>query len=126
MNLRRKFIDAADVGHADIVVVHALDVADEVIAQQLHQEVDLGLGPAQVVFEREGVEGDEGQVDARGGLDDKLDGLGSLLVTEETLEGALPCPAAVAVHDDGYVLRNLVGVELRVDGRLFRRELVQA
>ena len=35
-----------------------------------------------------------------------------LLVAEESLEGALPCPAAVAVHDDGYVLGDLVGVEL--------------
>ena len=126
LNFARQFLDAADVFHADVVVVHALDVADEVVAQQLHQEVDLGLGTAQIVFEREGVEGDEGQVNARGGLDDELDAFGALLVAEEALEGALAGPAAVAVHDDGDVLRDLCRVELAVEFGLFRRELVQA
>ena len=121
-----QLVDAADVFHADVVVVHALDVADEVAPQQLHQEVDLGLGAAQVVLEREGVEGDEGQVDARGGLDDELDAFGALLVAEEALQRALASPAAVAVHDDGDVLGNLVGVKLRVKCGLFRREFVQA
>ena len=97
-------VDAADVGHADVVVVHALDVADEVGPEELHEEVDLGLGAAQIVLEREGVEGEPGKIDAGGGLDDELDGLGTLLVAEEALEGALSGPAAVAVHDDGDVL----------------------
>ena len=109
---------AADVGHADVVVVHALDVGDEVALEELHEEVDFGLGAAQIVFEREGVEGEPGQVDARGGLDDELDGLGALLVAEEALEGALAGPAAVAVHDDGDVLGDARGVELAVDGAL--------
>jgi hypothetical protein len=43
-------VGAADVGHSDIVVVHALDVADEVVFQELHEEADLGLGAAEVVF----------------------------------------------------------------------------
>ena len=103
-----EIVDAADVGHADVVVVHALDVADEVALEELHEEADLGLGAAQVVFEREGVEGEEGKIDAGGGFDDVLDGLGTLLVTEEALEGALAGPAAVAVHDDGDVLRGFL------------------
>ena len=121
-----KIVGAADVGHADVVVVHALDVADEVALEQLHQEADLGLGAAQIVFEREGVEGEAGKIDARGGLDDVLHGLGALLMAEEALERALAGPAAVAVHDDGYVLGDFGGVELPVDGLLLGGELVKA
>jgi hypothetical protein len=46
---------AADVRDAHIVVVHAFDVVDQVGAQQTHEKVDFGFGPAQIVFEREGV-----------------------------------------------------------------------
>ena len=126
LDLGGQLVGAADVGHAHVVVVHALDVADEVGLEQLHQEADLGLGAAQVVFEREGVEGEPGQVDAGGGLDDELDGLGALLVAEEALEGALAGPAAVAVHDDGDVLRDARGIELAVDAPLFGGEFVRA
>ena len=101
-----ELVDAADVGHADVVVVHALDVADEVAPEELHEEADLGLGAAEIVFEREGVESEPGKVDAGGGLDDELDGFGALLVAEEALQGALAGPAAIAVHDDGDVLGN--------------------
>jgi hypothetical protein len=109
-------VGAADVGHADVVVVHALNVGDEVALEQLHQEADLVLGAAQVVFEREGVEREPGQVDAAGGLDDVLHALCALLVAEEALERALAGPAAVAVHDDGDVLRDAQRIERGVDG----------
>ncbi len=115
---------AADVGHADVVGVHALDVGDEVGLEELHQEGHFRFRTAQIVFEREGVEGDPGDVDARGGFDDVLDGLGALLVAEEALEGAFAGPAAVAVHDDGDVLREAREIEGVVDRALFGSELV--
>ena len=124
LHLVGELVGAADVGHADVVGVHALDVGDEVALEELHEEADLGLGAAQIVFEREGVEGDPGDVDARGGFDDVLDGFGALLMAEEALEGALAGPAAVAVHDDGDVLREAREVEGVVDRALFGRELV--
>ena len=126
LHLLGKIVGAADVGHADVVVVHALDVADEVALEELHEEADLCLGAAQIVFERKGVEGEPGKVDAGGGLDDKLNGFGALLVAEETLEGALAGPTAVAVHDDGDVLGNLGRIELLVKDLLLGRELVDA
>ena len=67
-----------------------------------------------------------GQVDAGGGFDDELDGLGALLVAEEALEGALAGPAAVAVHDDGDVLRDSARGRAAVDAQLFGREFVAA
>jgi hypothetical protein len=35
-------------------------------------------------------------------------------------------PAAVAVHDDGYVLGQALGLERRIDGALLSRQLVDA
>jgi len=46
-------------------------------------------------------------------------------VAEEALEGALAGPAAVAVHDDGDVLRETGEVEGVVDRALLGRELVR-
>ncbi len=126
LDLLREVVGAADVGHANVVVVHSLDVADEVALEELHEEADLGLGAAKIVFEREGVEGEPGQVDAGGGLDDVLDGFGAFLMAEEALKGALAGPAAIAVHDDGDVLGDFFGVELAVDAQLFGSEFVAA
>ena len=122
LDFRRKLTNAADVFHPHVVVVHALDVAHQVVAEQLHEEVDLGLGPAEIVLERKGVEGDEGQVNAGGCLDDELYAFGALLVAEEALQGALACPAAISIHDDGDVLGDFVGVELPVDALLLGGE----
>ncbi len=84
------------------------------------------LGAAEVVFERERVEGQPGEVDAGGGFDDELHAFGALLMAEEAFEGALARPAAVAVHDDGDVLRDARGVEGVVEDALFGGELVGA
>jgi hypothetical protein len=45
-------------------------------------------------------------------------------MAEEALEGALAGPAAVAVHDDGDVLREAREVEGVVDRALLGRELM--
>ena len=111
-------VGAADVGHADVVLVHPLDVPDEIAPEELHQEVDLRLGATEVILEREGVEGEPGEVDARGGFDHELDGFRTLLMAEEALERAVARPTAIAVHDDGDVLGNFIWVELPVDGHL--------
>jgi len=115
-----------DVSHANVVVVHALNVANEIALEELHEEANFGFGTAQIVFKREGVEGEPGKVDTGGGFDDELNGLCALLMAEEAFEGAFACPAAVAVHDDGDVLGNFVGVELPVDTELFGGEFVAA
>ena len=55
-----KLVGATDVGHADIVIVHPLNVSNEVVAQQFHQEVDFVFRTTKVVLERKGVERDPG------------------------------------------------------------------
>ena len=47
-------------------------------------------------------------------------------MAEESLERAFAGPAAVAVHDDGDVLRDAGGIEPGVEGLLFGGELVDA
>jgi hypothetical protein len=93
-------------------------VALQVGLQQAHQEADLGAGPAQIVFERKGVEREPGQADAGGGLRDQLHALGALLVAQKALERAAAGPAAVAVHDDGHMLGQALRLQRRIDGAL--------
>jgi len=45
-------------------------------------------------------------------------------MSEEALESALSGPASIAVHDDGDVLGNFVGVQLPIDDLLFWRQFV--
>jgi len=47
-------------------------------------------------------------------------------VAEEALEGALAGPATVAVHDDGDVLGQPLGLQRRIDGALFISEFMDA
>jgi len=47
-------------------------------------------------------------------------------MAEETLEGTLARPAAVAVHNDGHMLGCAFGVELCVDGGFFGRKFTEA
>ena len=110
---------APDIRNAHVVVVHALDIVDQVRAQQTHEEVDLGLGPAQIILERKGVQRKPGQVDARGRLHHILNRLSALLVAEKSSEAALACPAAVPIHDDGHVLWQACRIQLAVDSLLF-------
>ncbi len=104
LNLGGQLVGAADVLHADVVVHHALEVGLKISLEQAHEEVDLGAGAAEVVFQREGVEGEPGKADTRGGFGNQLHAVGALLVAEEALERAVACPTAIAVHDDSDML----------------------
>ena len=115
---------AADVADAHVVVHHALHIALEIALEQAHEEVDLGAGAAQIVFQRKGVEREPGQADARGGFRDQLHALGALLMAEEALQRAVAGPAAVAIHDDGDVLGQALGLERRIDRALLRGQLI--
>ncbi len=102
------------------------EVGLQVALEQAHQEVDLGAGPAQIVFQGKGVKREPGQADAGGGFSNQLHALGALLVAQEALERALPGPAAVAVHDDGHMLGQALGLQRRIDRALFFGQLIDA
>ena len=126
LNLGGQLVGAADVLDADVVVHHALEVGLKVGLEQAHEEVDLGAGAAEVVFQRKGVEGEPGQADARGGFGDQLHAVGALLVAQEALERAVAGPAAIAVHDDGHMLGQALGLERLIDSALLGGQLIDA
>lgn len=47
-------------------------------------------------------------------------------MAQKAFEGTFACPAAIAIHNDGDMLRNFGGVELLIDGLLLRGELMKA
>ena len=65
------------------------------------------------------------KIDAGGGLDDELNGLCALLVAKEAFEGALTCPAAVAVHDDRNVLGDLGWIKLAIEAQLLGKRSIR-
>jgi hypothetical protein len=118
--------DAADVGDADVVVVHPPDVGYQIGAQQAHEEADFRFRPAKAVLKRKGVEGQPGKIDAGCSLDDVLHGLGTLLMAEEALETPKTRPSAISIHNDGDVFWQPLRIELPKKSQLLRRKLVQA
>src|ERR1035438_6746564 len=117
---------ATDVADANVVIHHALQVGLKVALEQAHEEADLGARSAQIVFQRKGVEREPRQADARGGLSNQLHALGALLVAEEALERALASPASIAVHDDGHVLGQALGLQRRIDSAFFISQFMDA
>ena len=109
---------AADVANADIVVHHALHVALEIALQQPHQEVDFGTRATQVVLERESIQRQPRQPDARSRLRHQLHAFGALLMSQKALQRPVPGPAAVAIHDDGDVLGQALRLERVIDRTL--------
>jgi hypothetical protein len=45
-------------------------------------------------------------------------------MAQEALQAALACPAAIAVHDDGYVVGQTLRVKAVVNRRFVRRQLM--
>jgi hypothetical protein len=119
-------VNAADVADANVALHHAVEVVFKITAQQAHEKVDLGTRTAEAVFQRKGVEGEPGEADLRGGFRNHADAVGALLVAEEALERAVSGPAAIAVHDDGHMLGQTLGLERVIDSPLFRGHLMKA
>ena len=72
LNVRRQLMRPPNGPEANIVPLHPLDVAFQIGLQQAHQEADFGPRPSQVVFERERVECQPRQADARSRLRHQL------------------------------------------------------
>src|SRR5215831_4877093 len=112
-------MNAADEVQPDVVALHQADLVFQVSVQQLHQEFDLGMRAAQKIFRRESIERKRRQVDAGGRLHHVTDGLHALAVPGDARQMAALGPAAVAVHDDGYVFGELSRVQLAEDFSFF-------
>jgi hypothetical protein len=79
---RRQAIEVADRVQPDLVVHDLGPLVAQVVAQQLHQALDL-VGRPRPVLRREGVEGDGLDAELPGGASDVADALGADPVTLE-------------------------------------------
>ena len=83
---------------------------DEILLQQGHEEVEFRLG-ALPVLAAEAVERELADAEPAAFLDGGADAVGAAGVAFDARQAALLRPAAVAVHDDGDVLRQPRGVQ---------------
>jgi len=113
---------APDIAQANVVLVQGGDFVFQILAQQVHQEVDFSLRAPLPIFRREGVERERGHTDACSGLDRIADRLHSRAMARDAGQMPLARPAAVAVHDDGYMAGQAGGIELGEQLRFFAVE----
>src|SRR5262245_29432571 len=90
---------------------HLAELAREVLAQELHQAVDLARRPVPVLA-REGEQREVLDAELAARLDDGAHRVLADPVPVETRQSALLRPAPVAVHDDRHVGRESIVVEL--------------
>ena len=103
-DLVRKTAPVADHGDAHSLPLELGRFACDAAAEELHQGVYFGCGTAPVLG-REGIECQVLHAPAHGGTQRSAHGLDTRGVTFVTLLAVQPGPPAVAVHDDGDVLR---------------------
>src|SRR5207302_4602227 len=94
---------------ADVLPQDRRPLLHEVLLEEHHEEVQLGLRPLPVLA-GEAVEGELADAEAAAFLDGGADAEDALGVALDALLAALARPAAVAVHDDGDVARQAGGV----------------
>jgi hypothetical protein len=95
---------------ADVVAQQRVQLLAQVVLQQRHQGGDLGLRPLPVL-DRERVEGQHLQAQARGGLHHVPHGVDAGAVPLHPALVAELRPTPVAVHDDRDVARQPVEVD---------------
>ena len=103
----------------DVIALHQFQFLLEVGLQQLHQELDFARRTAQEILCREGIKREGRQPDAGGRLSHIAYGFHAALVAGNTWQMATFGPAAVAVHDDGDMFRELVGIQLAEEFSFF-------
>ena len=95
----------ADDREADVLVEDLLPLVEQILLQQRHEEVELGLGPLPVLG-AEAVKRELPDAEPAAFLGDGIDRLGAARVALDARLARALRPAAVAVHDDGDVARQ--------------------
>ena len=122
-DIRRELVGAADDVEADVVLEQRRELRAQIPLQQHHQRADFGGRPLPVL-DRERIERQHLEAEPRRGLDHVAHGVDAGAMAFDPRQVALARPAAVAVHDDGDVAREPVGLELAARAPL--RRLPQA
>ena len=110
-----KFLLAADIFQANVVLVERGDFRLQIAAEQSHQKSDFALGPLLPVLFGERVERERRNVNARRGLDRRAHGGNAGAMPGHARHVAAFGPAPVAVHDDGDVPGEPRRIETPVD-----------
>ena len=109
--LRRQHAEVAQKAQAVAVLLHRVDALVQVLLEKLHDAVDLVLRPLPVLgrkgVDRQVVDAEILAVGAKA-----AEGLRAGLVARRARQGTLLRPAAVAVHNDGNMTRQVVQVNL--------------
>src|SRR5579862_7187681 len=105
LHRRRQFVGAAQKTHADVVFLDERHLLADVFTEQLHEKLDFGFGAAPV-FHGEGVKSQRFNLHTGAGFDGAARGFRAFAVAGDAGEMAALGPAAVAVHDHGYVARQ--------------------
>lgn len=111
LNAFRQMPVAADERKPDVIALHQRQFIFQVAMEQLHQEVDLGRGPAQEILRGKGIESQSRKLDARGRLHDVTHGFNSAFVAGDAWQMTTPGPAAIAVHNDGNMPGKLAWIQ---------------
>ena len=109
LHFNRQLVDVTDDAEADVVLHESL--LFDGVEQEGHEGGYL-VGGTIPVLGREGVKGQVADAEACSFFGDDVYGFGASLVAEAALLALLFGPASVAIHDDGYMLRDAVGVYL--------------
>ena len=109
-DIRERF-ETSDGGELDIVFHEIRQFPTQVVAKQMPKPVNFVLR-ALPVLDGEGVEREDADAEAGGGLDGVAHGLGAGTVAFHARQMTLRGPAAVAVHDDRDVRRQALEVDL--------------
>ena len=105
----RQPVDLADRRKAEVLSFDAFTLLDHVPFEQLEQKRLLGLRPLPV-FLREAVQRDLLQPDPRRFLDKHFDRVGTACVTFGSGQAATLGPAAVPVHNERDMSRELIAM----------------
>ena len=105
LHVFRQAVNLPDDLQPHVVLVQLRRLGLEVMDEIFHQRIHLVLGPVPVLGGK-GVEREIFDAEFAGGADDFARRIGATPVPLDA--GQMPCPgpAAVAVHDDGNVLRQ--------------------
>ena len=107
----RQIRRAPDHQQADIVSLDRRQLALQVFAQQTHQKIHF-RPRASPVFQRERIQRQAWQMQSRARLDDLARHLHARAMPRHARQMPPFGPAAIAIHDDGHMMRQALAVEL--------------
>jgi hypothetical protein len=106
-----EFADPADTLQPDAVVEHFPEFSGEKPFEKPHERFNLILRSIPVLF-RESIKREPGNADLTAGSHNGPHRFSALLMASDSVEGSLLGPSAIAVHDNGHMLRQFCRIQI--------------